>query len=181
MKIIKKSQKSLSEAADALKKGEVVICPTDTIYGFLADAENEKAVEKIYKIKKRAKSKPLPVFVKDIKMAKDLAEISPVQEKIIKKRWPGKYTFVLGKKGGGAVALRMPNHKFLLDLIKKIKKPLAQTSVNISGEPELNKIKDIINKFQEEDILVIDAGDLPKRKPSAIIDLTQEKAKVLRK
>ena len=75
-----------------------MICPTDTVYGFLADAENKKAVDKIYKIKKRPKSKPLAVFVKDFKMAKELAEINENQEKILKNKWPGKYTFVLERK-----------------------------------------------------------------------------------
>ena len=61
-----------------------MICPTDTVYGLVADATNKKAVEKIFKIKKRPRSKPLAVFVKDIKMAKELAEIDERQEEILK-------------------------------------------------------------------------------------------------
>lgn len=182
MKVIKQSQKALNEAADVLKKGGVVICPTDTVYGFLADASNKKAVEKIYKIKKRAKSKPLPVFIKNIKMAKQLAEINARQEKILKKYWPGKYTFVFNKKNNrGTIALRMSKYKFLNDLLKKINKPLAQTSVNISGKEPLSKPENIIKQFQNsKELLFINAGDLPKRKPSQIIDLTKETLTILR-
>ena len=98
--VVKKSKAARNEAVKIILAGEIVICPTDTLYGFLADASNKKAVAKIYKIKKRAKSKPLPVFVKDLKMAKELAEIDEKQERLLKKYWPGKYTFVLKRKKG---------------------------------------------------------------------------------
>ena len=181
MKLIKPSKKTLNEAADILSNGGVVICPTDTVYGFLADVSNKKAVDKIFKLKKRPRSKPLPVFVKDIKMAKSVAFIDQKQEEIIKKFWPGKTTFVLKKKNKGTIALRFPKHKFLNDLLKKINKPLAQTSVNISGQPALNNIKEIINQFGDKVDLIIDVSNLPKRKPSSIIDLTKNKIILLRK
>ena len=98
MIILKPSKESLEKSVEMIRKGCIIICPTDTVYGFLADATNKKAVEKIYKIKKRQKYKPLPVFIKDFKMAKDLAEIDEKQEKLIKKKWPGKYTFILELK-----------------------------------------------------------------------------------
>ena len=192
MKIVRRSNKNISEIVTALKKGAVLVFPTDTVYGFLADAGNKKAVEKIYKIKKRSKTKPLPVFVKDMKMAKILSLFSKEQEKIIKKKWPGKYTFVLKRKKSlklygvdkSTIAIRIPKYKFLNDLLKKINRPLVQTSVNISGQPLLNNINEIVKIFNSQKIqpdLVIDAGKLPKSKPSVIIDLTSKEVKVLRK
>lgn len=164
-----------------LEDGGVVIFPTDTVYGFLALLENKKATDKIYKIKNRPKSKPLAVFVKDLKMAKALSKISQEQENILKKKWPGKYTFILNSViGKKTIALRIPKYRPLNNLLKKINKPLAQTSVNISGRPELNKIKDIKEKFGESGILIFDAGNLPKRKPSAIIDLTKNEITKIR-
>ncbi|MDD5011847.1 MAG: L-threonylcarbamoyladenylate synthase, partial [Phycisphaerae bacterium] len=165
------------------------IFPTDTVYGFLADATNKKAVEKIYKIKKRPKSKPLAVFVKDLKMAKEMAEIDVRQEKILKAKWPGKFTFIFQRKfpevgppeklyglDKKTIALRIPKYKFLNDLLNKINKPLAQTSVNISGQPLLTKISDIIKIIGRSDlpIIIVDAGDLKNDKPSTIIDLTAD-------
>ena len=184
----KLTKKSLSRAVEVLNNGGVVICPTDTVYGFLADAGNKKAVEKIYKIKKRPKSKPLPIFVKDLKMAKELEEIDEKFDKILIKKWPGKYTFVLKRKKMSEVgphskfygvdeetiALRIPKYKFLNYLLEKIDKPLAQTSVNISGKETLTKISDIINQFSKFDILIIDGGNLKKSKPSKIVDLSGE-------
>ena len=66
-------KKSVEKAAAALRKGMVVVFPTDTVYGFLAEANNQKAVNKIYKLKERSRKKYLPFFVKDIKAAKALA------------------------------------------------------------------------------------------------------------
>jgi len=177
-----------------LKKGGIIVCPTDTVYGFLADVANKKAVEKIYKIKKRPRSKYLPVFVKDIKMAQELAEINKDQEKILKKYWPGRFTFILFKKKSpdvrrrgtiygvdkNTIALRIPKCKFLNDLLEKINRPLAQTSANISGQPATTKIDDILRQFSKADVLIIDAGDLTKSKPSKIIDLSSDREKVLR-
>jgi len=106
-------------------------------------------------------------------MTKELAEINAKQEKIIKQKWPGKYTFVLNKKNKkSTIALRIPKYKFLNDLLKTINKPLAQTSVNISGQSPMSKISDIINQFRKSDVLIIDAGNLKKSKPSKIVDLT---------
>ncbi len=194
-------KKALSGAARVINAGGIVVCPTDTVYGFLADAGNKKAIEKIFKIKKRPKSKPLPVFVSGIKQAKQIAEISKEQEKILKKHWPGKFTFILRIKKkiefgtlsnlvvgrGNTIGIRIPKHKFLLSLLKKFGKPLAQTSVNISGRPELDEIEDIAGLCQNfvssglTKFLIVDGGCLPKRKPSTIIDLSKNKTKILRK
>ena len=179
-------------ALKVLNNGGIVICPTDTVYGLVCDAENKKAVEKIYKIKKRPRSKPLPIFVEDIKMSKELAEIDKEQEKILNKKWPGKYTFILNRKkelklhgiDKNTIAVRIPKYKFLNDILKKISKPLVQTSVNISGQPSLNNIKEIIKVFcnqKNQPDLIVNAGNLPKNKPSVIIDLTKDNIKILRK
>jgi len=202
MRVQKLSEKTMSAALAALKRGEVVLCPTDTVYGFLADASNKKTVDKIYKLKKRPRSKPLPVFVKDFAMASAIAEIDEKQAKILKKFWPGKYTFVLQRKPGvkvyttakkipiakqsrildevGTIAIRIPKHAFLQRLLKKIHRPLVQTSVNISNQAPMSHIQDIIDTFGKNNILIIDAGNLKKSKPSTITDLTSKKPKKLR-
>jgi L-threonylcarbamoyladenylate synthase len=192
MKILQENKKNINEIATALKNGAVLVCPTDTVYGFLADSTNKKSVDKIYKIKKRPKVKDLPIFVGDFKMAKNLAEINEKQSKIIKAKWPGKYTFVLKGKSlkskvkiyginKNTIALRIPKYKFLNSILKKVDRPLVQTSVNVSGQPSLNKIGDIINQLNKQDVLIIDGGNLKKSKPSKIIDLTSSSIKIIRK
>ena len=124
-------------------------------------------------------------------MAKGLVIVDKKSEEKLKKHWPGKYTFVLNRAEGfklygvdkKTIALRIPKHKFLNDLLEKINKPLVQTSVNISGKPPLSKIKEIIETFdkaENQPDLIVDAGNLPKLKSSKVIDLTVSGGKVLR-
>lgn len=183
MRFYKESPQTLNKVTVFLKEGGVVICPTDTVYGFLADASNKKAVEAIFKVKKRPASKPLSLFVKDIKMANEVALISGEQEEMLKKSWPGKVTFVLKRKSKtklygldkDTVALRIPNYKFLNSLLKKVDMPLAQTSVNISGQPVITSINDIVAKFVKTGVVVVDDGNLKVSELSKVIDLTAEK------
>jgi L-threonylcarbamoyladenylate synthase len=201
MKVIKVSNKAVLEAVSVIKNGGVVIFPTDTVYGFLADATNKKAVLKIFKIKKRPKTKTLPIFVSNSELADKLAIIDNSDKEIIKKKWPGKFTFILRAKkpdlikelsglclNKKTIAIRIPKYKFLNLLLKEINRPIAQTSANISGNLATGDIKEIIDIFNLVDgqkkyfpDLIIDAGNLKKAKPSAIIDLTSEKKKTIRK
>lgn len=172
---------NLSKAVEAIKSGKVLVCPTDTVYGLVCDAGNKKAVDKIYKIKKRPKNKLLPVFVKDIKMAKKFVKINSKQEKFLKKTWPGAVTAVLKKE---EPAIRIPNYKFVLELIERIGGPLTESSANISGKPASTKIKEVLRQFEGKKYqpdLVIDAGNLKPSRPSQVIDLTGPEPKVLRK
>ena len=192
MKIIKEDQVSIEELEVALKKGAVLILPTDTVYGLICDATNKKAVKKIYKIKERPISKPLPIFVKDLLTAKNIATIDLEQEKTLLEKWPGRYTFVLNRNKKfkiygvekETIALRIPDYKFLNVLLEKIGRPLAQTSANISGKPAGLGVKEILIQFlgkkNQPDIL-IDAGDLNEGQASTIIDLTNNKFNIIRK
>lgn len=178
------------EITKVIREGGVVICPTDTVYGLICDATNKKAVEKIFKIKKRPKTKPLPIFVKDIKMAKEFAEIDKNQEEFLKSVWPGAVTVILKRRKGvklygvakNTIAIRIPKYKLLLGLAKQCNCPLTGTSANISGQPASGNIKEVLRQFQNKKYqpdLVIDAGILPG-KPSKVIDLTVFPYKILR-
>jgi len=192
IKILSKNFKKIEKTPiESLKKGEVLICPTDTVYGLLCDATNKKAVERIFKIKKREKSKPLGIFVKDIKTAKKYAFIDKKQEKVLKEKWPGPYTFILKKKPNcelsllvgnkETIGIRIPDYKLVNEILKKIKKPVVQTSANISNQPAATKIGEVLEQFNEQKPdLVIDIGDLPKNKPSKVIDLKDRRIRVVR-
>lgn len=192
MKIVKISSKNLNEAVRVIKKGGVVVCPTDTVYGLVADAKNKTAVKNIFEIKKRSFKKPLPIFIKDLKMAKALAKIDKKQEKIIKKCWPGKVTVILKAKltkfpkgiisKDKEIGLRNPDYKFLNILLEKLDRPLAETSANISGKRASTKIKEVLKQFEKQRCqpnLVLDAGNLRISLPSTVVDLID--FKILRK
>ena len=192
MRLIQKNKKNIKEIVTALKNGAVLILPTDTIYGLVCDAVNDQSVKKIFKIKNRAKQKSLPIFVSGIKQAKKFATINKNQEAFLKENWPGAMTVILKAKKGLSslvyknytIGLRAPNYEFLSLILKEFKKPLAQTSANVSGLMATTKIKEVLEQFDQRDIqpdIVIDAGDLPKSQPSTIIDITGDKIKILRK
>lgn len=184
--------KIIKNAIKSIKEDGVIIFPTDTVPGLICDASDKKAVKKLFKIKKRPKNKPLPFFVKDITMAKELAEINKDQGKFLKKSWPGKITVVLKRRGKqkiygvnkNTIALRVPKYKFLNILLKEINLPLAQSSANITGEPIAKDIKHAVKIFEKrkhKPDLFIDDGVLRKSQPSKIIDLSGQKIKILRK
>ncbi len=188
MQTLKVSSKNLehvlAKTVDVIKRQGVVLCPTDTVYGLIADANSDIAIKKIFKIKKRNLKKPLPVFVKNLKMAKSLAILNLKQEKILKKIWPGKVTVILraiNKKIPKGIlsekyqiGLRVPDYQFLNILLKKIDCPLAQTSANISGRKASTKISEVLEQFigqKYQPDLILDSGDLENSLSSSVIDL----------
>jgi len=187
---MRKKRLKINEAVKIIRQGGVVICPTDTVYGLLADTNNENAIRKIFKIKKRSKGKPIPIFVKDIEMAKELAFIDKKQEKFLKMVWPGKVTVVLKRKNvlprilfgnKKTIGLRIPDYKLISLLLKKLNYPLTGTSANISGKPASTKIKEVLKQFGKEKAdLVLNYGDLKFSLPSIVIDLTGRNIKILR-
>ncbi len=155
---------SVEKAVEIIKKGGVVVYPTDTVYGLGANALDEKAVRKVFEIKKRDFKKPISIIVRDIKMAKKVASFGKNTEKILKKILPGPVTVILYKKkilpdiltgGSNKVGLRIPDYNFTKKLMSQLDFPITTTSANLSGKPI-------------------------EGKASTVIDLTGSKPKILR-
>jgi L-threonylcarbamoyladenylate synthase len=198
MKIIqidlnKDYSEAIREAVAVLGAGGVIVYPTDTIYGIGANALNEKAVSRVFEIKKRPLAKPLPMIIRDISWAKELAEVKKKDEKVLEKVWPGKVTVVLNKKeivpdiltsGHKTVGMRVANYPMIDELLKLFGYPITSTSANISGEEGSGDINKVLESFPMSFIrqpdLVLDVGILPKSQPSAILDLTGDKPKISR-
>lgn len=196
MEILKISSRNfkniLGKVAKSIKQGKVIICPTDTVYGLITDATNKEAVKKLLKIKRRPQGKAIPIFVKDLKITKKFAFVNEKQEKFFKKIWPGKITVILKRKktkiklygvDKKTIGLRIPKYKFLNALLQKLNLPLTGTSANISGKPASGNIKEVLSQFKDkkhQPDFVIDVGNLPKSKPSVVLDLTSWPPKILR-
>jgi L-threonylcarbamoyladenylate synthase len=175
-----------------IKKGQVIIYPTDTVYGLGVNALDEKAVKKIFEIKGRDFNKPISIIVKSIEMAKEMANFGKDIEKILEKILPGPVTVILYKKkilpniltgGSKKIGLRVPDYKFTQILMENLDFPITTTSANISGEPSSGNIKDILNQFKNQKskpVLILDAGTLPEKQPSTVLDLTGPEPKILR-
>ena len=176
--ILQKSE--ISKAVSILKSGGVIVYPTETSYGLGCDATNEKAARKVFLIKKRTKTKKLPVIVSSIAMAKRYARIKKNQEKLLKKKYttiifPMKKPVALRKN---TVALRISSNVIARKLAKGLGKPIVSTSANISGSEPIYEISEIKKIFAGKINAIIDAGDLKKRRLTRIIDAS--KGSVLR-
>lgn len=184
-------KKILSMAERILKLGGIVAAPTDTVYGLLGDATRAEVVKKMFAMKKRPEEKAFPIFVKVIASARKYAYISDAKAKFLEKVWPGSLTVIFQHKeklpkiltgGLDTIGIRIPNHRFLLELLARIEFPLAQTSANISGRPPArsrSEIKTYFGKEKERPDLIIDGGEIAGRS-SAVIDFTGKEPLVLR-
>lgn len=195
MKVVKLSELSqatvVMAAVKVIQNGGIVIGPTDTVYGIFCDARNKDAVKEIFIMKERSKEKVLPIFVRDIKMARYFAYISDAKAKFLEKVWSGAVTVVFHHKDKlphiltgnlDTIGMRIPNHIFLRELLSRLDCPVAQTSANISDALPARNVVEIRKYFSGAQIkpdLIIDAGEI-EGKPSAVIDCSGVKPKILR-
>lgn len=176
-----------------LKRGGVIAVPTDTVYGLIADIHRDDAVRKVFRIKARSHTKALPVFVRDIEMAKKYAFVEHELESQLGGLWPGPTTVVLEKRDvmpdlvtGGAktVGLRVPDHPFIHALLGQHPNPVTGTSANLSGSEPAQSGLDIQKTFQKHvprPDMLIDVGILPPSPSSTVLDMTHPKnPKILR-
>lgn len=161
---------ALQAGAKALKRGGVMIIPTDTVYGLVVDGRNREAVEKLYRIKRRPPGKPLVRLVADRETVFPLLS-SAGQVRILEKFWPGPLTVILEEPGGGRRGYRLPDHDLLRELIWSSGVELAATSANRSGEPVLTSPEAAAALFAGEVDLIIDGGELSGA-ASTVLDLT---------
>ena len=177
----------IQKAAQIINKGGIVIFPTDTVYGIGCDPYNQKAVLSLYKIKKREKTKPLPVIGYSKKELEKIAEFNDKAEKIAEMFWPGPITLILKVKDenikkslglGKKIAVRVPNNQCALSLLKECKL-LVATSANISGTTSLTDPNDCKRDLNGYDLL-IDGGILSDNGESTIVEIDENKLRVLR-
>ena len=192
MKIISPNNEGIKEAVKKILEGEIIFIPTDTVYGIAASPYNNKAIKKIFSIKKRSMSNSLVLLCSNYKMAKKYAIFNKIANNLKKKFWPGPLTLILKKKSGlkiskkwlsknNSIGIRIPDHDVPKKIINKCNFPIFCTSANISGKKSCRDIKDVVKNFKNEKITIIDGGKTKFRKESTIIDVTENKIKILRK
>ena len=167
-----------------ISKGKIIIIPTDTLYGFSFDAYNSKTTEKFNKFKKR--HSPLSIIVDSIKMAKKYAKIKGINK--IQHLLPGPFTFLFYKSESGLaplvtnnsnkIGIRIPDNKFCNEIIKRLKRPIVTTSVNLHGTPPLTNIKIIKESFSN--FHIFNGVENINSKGSTIIDFSKGKASLIR-
>ena len=182
--------KSLELAAAHLRRGDVAVVPTETVYGLAANALEAESVEKIFAAKNRPPQNPIIVHVVDESMARDcVAEWTEVASTLAKAFWPGPLTLVLPKAenipgivtaGGGTVGVRLPNHPFMQELIKVCGFPLAAPSANLSNHVSPTSAEHAKSQLDGRVPLIVDGGMAKVGIESTVVELSEATVRVLR-
>ena len=187
--ILQPTAENFIRAADLIKNGELVAFPTETVYGLGADGLNMEACRKIFVAKGRPSDKALSLHVASLEMAEKIAQISAQAEKLFAKFLPGALTVILPKNkivpdfvtcGFSSVGIRFPANDVALRLIKLAGVPIAAPSANLSGKTPPKSAQEVFNNLSGKIPLILDGGQCEFGISSTIIDLTEEKPKILR-
>jgi tRNA threonylcarbamoyl adenosine modification protein (Sua5/YciO/YrdC/YwlC family) len=171
----------MREARGAISRGELVVMPTDTVYGIAADAFDATAVQRLLDAKGRGRSSPPPVLVPTLATLDALAHTVPDAVLVLTRElWPGPLTIVLPAQPSlvwdlgetnGTVALRMPDQRIALELLADTG-PLAVSSANRTGRPPATTAQQALDELGESVAVYLDAGPTPGATPSTILDAT---------
>jgi L-threonylcarbamoyladenylate synthase len=180
---------TIQQAAERIRKGELVAFPTETVYGLGANAMDASAVEKIYASKQRPATSPLIVHVSSIEMARSLAAEWPEEaDRLARKYWPGPLTLVLPKRdsipdivtaGLPTVGIRIPQHPIALELIRKAGVPIAAPSANKFTGLSPTTAEHVRAAFGEA-VPVLDGGPCQVGIESTVVSIAQGKVTLLR-
>ena len=179
METIKYTKQDLNKIKEILLNGGIVAFPTDTVFG-LGCVINKQAIDKIYSAKGRSFDKPLPMMCNGLKMIESVAKVSEGASKIINKFVPGALTLIFNKKdnvedfvtnGKPTIGIRVPDDKWILDLISELNQPILVTSANLSDTDSLTKWEDVYSQLNGK-IDAIVTEDASGETSSTIIDVT---------
>lgn len=174
------------DVMNSLKRGSIIIYPTDTIYGIGCDIRNQSSVREIYNAKSRPEKKQFSIIIPNLGWLDQNTKITEKQKKVLSYLLPGPYTVILKANSRtpksavskeGTIGIRIPKHPFT-DIIRENKILLISTSVNISGRPSVISIENIPEQIKMVTNYAIDAGPLDNP-PSTVIDMTGEKPGVI--
>lgn len=181
----------LRTAASVLRRGGILIFPTDTFYGLGADPENSEAVEKLYRIKGRGADQAVPLVVAGrASVDRWVREVPESAGRLMDAFWPGPLTLLffvhparsaLPSGGTGKIALRVPGHPAARALLSAWDGALTATSANPTGDPPPASIEELDPKVYESAELILDAGPTPGGAPSTIVDATLDPPRLIRK
>jgi tRNA threonylcarbamoyl adenosine modification protein (Sua5/YciO/YrdC/YwlC family) len=172
-------------AAEQIKAGQVLGMPTDTFYGLAADPFNLRAVERVYEIKSRSRHKPLSLLIESEEQAEMLAR-DPLPDNfylLARKFWPGPLTIIVPAASRlplkvtantGNIAIRIPQAKIPLQVIRAAGVPITATSANLSGESECTTASAVLEQLEGRIPIVVDGGTSPREIASTIVDLSED-------
>jgi len=181
---------AIAAACDAIKRGELVVFPTETVYGLAADALAEESVQRVFSVKARETGHPLPVQIPSAEYLPQVAaDVSEQAVRLAERYWPGPLTLVLRRcefipdlvtAGRDTVGVRVPDHPVALALLGRIGTPIVATSANISGQGPPTSAQQAVAALGDAVAVVLDAGQSGLAVPSTVVDVTTLPPRILR-
>lgn len=187
--LIAAHSQAVAEAAAALGRGELVVFPTDTVYGVGANAFDEEAIKSIYTIKGRPAEKGIPILLADITdLGKVAASVPQAAQNLLTQFWPGPLTLILPKRDGlppsistnSGIAVRIPANETARAVIRASGGAVATSSANRSGHSPAQTADQALSELGGLVDIVLDGGPTGKLVPSTIVDCTGKKLRILR-
>lgn len=183
------ADKGVADAVTALRRGDLVVLPTDTVYGIAADAFSPPAVDRLLAAKGRGRDMPVPVLVGSWRGIDGLADhVTPTMRSLVEAFWPGPLTLIVRAAGSlawdlgetrGTVAVRMPLHPVALAVLAETG-PLAVSSANLTGRPPATDAAQAQEQLGTSVAVYLEAGSSGDAVPSTIVDLTGTQPQVRR-
>ena len=171
----------LQEAAEALRSGEIVAFPTETVYGLGVNAQDEKAVKNLYSIKRRPQEKEFARIICNLEEIDWLlGQVEDPVHQLIERFWPGPLTIVFSGYDGKDIGVRFPDHKVAQDLVRLSGVPVLATSVNISGGPPATSAREVMATMGGKIRLVLDGGPCRLKTPSTVVKISKGFYQILR-
>ena len=181
---------TFADAVGALKRGEVIVFPTETLYGLGADALNFAAVEKVFQLKGRDPNNPIPVLVADQEMLlKVVANVPPAAITLMNGFWPGPLTLVLPARQGipapllngtGGIGVRISSQLIATELVNALGRPLTATSANPSGQTPARTLEEAKKYFAGRIEIFVDSGKLTSKTGSTVAEISGDMIRVIR-
>ncbi len=183
-------REAVGGAAEVIRGGGVVAYPTETVYGLGALASHREAVAWVYRLKHRARHKPLSILIEDPAQLEPLVRaITPGTRSLMARFWPGPLTLLLPAAedlpeiltaGTGKVGVRISSHAVARELVAAVGAPITATSANRSGAPSCRTSEEVLEQMGDELALILDGGLTPDSKGSTIADVAVEPPVILR-
>lgn len=177
----------IDKVTELLKAGKVGVMPTDTIYGIVGSALNPETVEEIYALRKRDRDKPFIILIPSIADLKKFeVKLTKEQKDFLEKNWPNSLSVILAvnieklkylHRGKNSLAFRMPENRWLLDILKRVG-PLVAPSANLAGVKPAETVEEAKKYFEDRVSFYIDGSEV-KSKPSTIIQLYEDGTRII--
>ena len=188
LRVLAATPRNIQVAAGIVRRGGLVVYPTDTVYGLGCDPFNVRSVKRLIQTK-GSRKEPFPILISELNQIDKLAYVSPNARRIGEAFWPGPLTLILTKRalhemvtlGGETIGVRMPNNEIALNLVALSGGFLIGTSANKTGHAPAMNATEACEQLGKCVDLILEAGTANLKRSSTVVDLTGEEPRVLRK